>query len=172
MSVEYRCTSKADDDGVGDIGTVWTEDSEFVVDATMASFLPTVVPLCSVITLEYIKAHGYIELVTAAAPSVVSVYPEDEDDDVAVATPITITFSEPMDVASVVSAVTLDDNGEPTDITVTMDKTQTIATITPDDPLKNATLFIIKVSTAAEDVNGTAIGGAYAQANGFTTITA
>jgi hypothetical protein len=168
--MEIRATLRALLDSVQEVGAVLESPADYVDDAQMASFVPTVVPLCSVMTLQYLKAHNYVVVATVAAPTVVSVYPADADEDVDVSVAIVVTFSEPMNAASVAAGIKLMDGQVEVGISVAMDMAKTVATVTPDDPLDLATTFKVVVTTGAEDVSGAAIASQYAQSSGFTTV--
>lgn len=99
--------------------------------------------------------------------------PIDGSEDVAVDAPISITFSRPMDPATVTTSTCyVLDGVTHVPASIAMDDVNLVATITPDDPLDADTLYKIHVTTGVEDSGGSALANAFEQENGWTTIAA
>lgn len=145
---------------------------EITTDARTADSIP--------FQTQYAMAHGWVTIAgDGIAPEVVAFSPLNLATDVALDVEPTITFSEAMDPATMIglNIVLLDPVDGAVAASITMDVTNTIATITPDDPLLPNTVYRI-------GVNGTADGGTTAdatgdlmvttdiQADGFTTVAA
>ncbi len=106
-----------------------------------------------------------------AAPFVISMIPLDGATDVATTTPVTATFSEPMDLATLnTTTFTLDAGAVPVLGVVTYDGGATTATFTPDLPLTDGVQYTATVTTGAQDVSGLAMSADFGWE--FTTATA
>ncbi|HEX3234033.1 MAG TPA: Ig-like domain-containing protein [Gemmatimonadales bacterium] len=95
------------------------------------------------------------------SPSVVRTNPPSNKRDVSLNPAITVVFSEPMDSASLIDAVTLTDGGSPVPGTVVIPaNTGDILQVTfvPADPLAVGTTYVLQVGTAARDRDGQALG--------------
>ena len=97
------------------------------------------------------------------APAVTYAAPSHNAQDVGTNTQLTITFSEPMDEASLAAAIRLVDDGDtPVPLRdVVFDAENNIVTITPQAPLTPDRVYRAGVSTAAKDLAGHALAQAY-----------
>jgi|GEM_PF-508524 len=96
------------------------------------------------------------------APTVVSVVPASGAANIAVASPVTITFSEPMNADSVNANTILllvDYSGQAGTVTLSADRNQAI--FTPASPMSYGTVYTVMVTTGAEDSSGNAIATSF-----------
>lgn len=96
-------------------------------------------------------------------PSVTYVTPSNGANDVGTNARLTVTFSEPMDAASLAQALRLVDEASGAALArhVTYDAVNSIATLTPQAALAASASYRAEVSTAAKDLTGKALAGAY-----------
>ena len=100
-------------------------------------------------------------------PSILSVSPVSGATDVALSSPVTVTFSEAMDNTTVTGATfTVTAGGTP--VPGTVGYSGTTATFTPTGNWNYSTSYAATVTTGAEDLAGNAIVSDYAW--GFTTV--
>lgn len=108
--------------------------------------------------------------VRADAPSVSSVSPVDQAQNVPVGTAITATFSEAMDEATVnADNFFLKEGSNPIAATVSYDAATMTATLTPTGGLLEGRTYTATVSGAVKDAAGTSLSAA--KVWGFTTVT-
>ncbi|MBE0567790.1 MAG: Ig-like domain-containing protein, partial [Krumholzibacteria bacterium] len=105
------------------------------------------------------------------APTVVATEPAADAVLVAVDLPVTATFSEPIDPATLtVASFTLTpDGGAAVTATVALDSTGTVATLTPEARLAFGTVYTATLAVAITDTSGTPLAEDYAWI--FTTAT-
>ena len=103
------------------------------------------------------------------APTVVAIVPDADAVDVAVDLPVSATFSELLDPATVTAAsfTLVPDGGSALLATVSWDSASTTATLTPDVALDYSTLYAAHLSTAITDTSGVALAAEYVWS--FTT---
>ncbi len=87
-------------------------------------------------------------------PSLISSSPADGTTGVMSSAPITLTFSEPIDFATVLSGISV---SPPFLHTMTLDSTQMQVTIVPTSPLVNGTNYTVTVKTSVKDLTGNAL---------------
>lgn len=105
------------------------------------------------------------------APSVVSVVPANGALNVALNTTVRVTFSEPMDPASLTTTTVSLRNTVTSAVvpaTVTYDASANTAVLTPSAPLAANTNYTLTVTTGARDAAGNPLGGQFTST--FTTI--
>jgi hypothetical protein len=101
----------------------------------------------------------------STAPAVTYVTPSNRAEGVGTHTPVTVSFSKPMNRESLAAAVTLVDANTGTTLPlqgVRYDEANKIATVTPSQPLPADGSVRATVSTAAKDANGNALDAEYA----------
>lgn len=104
------------------------------------------------------RSETYV--VDGVAPEVVAVDPYDGQGDVPTTTAVTVTFSEPMDPATVPGAITL--QGPTGAVAGTLAPgTGDAWVFTPSSPLSAATRYTIQVSTSAQDPAGNPLAAAH-----------
>lgn len=103
------------------------------------------------------------------APTVVSVEPADGSEDVALDTTVTVTFSEPMDLTTLnYLFIELEAPGNRVvEATVEASDNNTVATLTPANPIHPATAYDVVVSTSVKNEDGTQLDGDFTSS--FTT---
>ncbi len=106
------------------------------------------------------------------APTVVATVPAADSTGVAIDQPVTATFDEPLDPATVTAAsfTLVPDGGSAVPATVARDSVGTTAVLTPDAPLAYATLYTATLTTAITDAAGVALAAEYVW--NFTTTAA
>ncbi len=106
------------------------------------------------------------------APQVVATVPAADSTGVAIDQPVTATFDEPLDPATVTAAsfTLVPDGGTAVAATVARDSVGTTVVLTPDAPLAYATLYTATLTTAITDTAGVALAAEYAWS--FTTAAA
>ncbi|WP_225753255.1 Ig-like domain-containing protein [Actinotalea sp. Marseille-Q4924] len=105
----------------------------------------------------------------STAPAVTARSPQDGAAAVAVDEPVTATFSEPMNEASLAQAVTLTGPSGAVPGTLTYDAGSRTATLTPGADLVGSTTYTAAVSTSATDLAGNPLAAAVSWT--FTTAT-
>ena len=111
--------------------------------------------------------------VDTTPPTVSSVVPANAALNVATNTTVRVTFSEPMDPATITAATITLRNTVTTALvagTVTYDVPTRVATFTPGGPLSNATNYTVTVTTGVRDVSGNALAAPFSSV--FTTAAA
>jgi hypothetical protein len=105
----------------------------------------------------------------AVSPSVVSVLPAAGAVGVPVASAIAVTFSEALDPATVGAAsLRLEGpGGSAVAASLALTAGDTIATLTPDEPLAHATAYTVRVDASVADLAGNPLAAAFASS--FTT---
>ena len=96
-------------------------------------------------------------------PRVLTISPADTAQNVSVATPIVITFSEPISAASITGAAAANiqlakDGGQPVAGTTTVSGTQTTVTFRPGQPLDPNAAYTVTLAAGIADLSGTTIG--------------
>jgi hypothetical protein len=116
-------------------------------------------------------------------PSVIGTTPADAATGVSVSSTVAVTFSGPMDPASLAVQTTVGPCAGTirlsTDNFATclgfsaaspvMSGNNTIATLTPSPALSHGTTYAVRVTTAAKGADGTALAASYTSATGFST---
>ncbi len=103
-------------------------------------------------------------------PTVSAVYPADSSSEVAVTTPVRVTFSEAVDETTLdIASFTLETTmgAVAVNATISYDSDSFVATLSPDSTLSNGTQYTATVTSAVTDVAGNAIASAYSWS--FTT---
>jgi hypothetical protein len=102
-------------------------------------------------------------------PTVSSVSPTNGASGVSMGTTVTVTFSEPMNAATVnATTITLQDgSGAGVGATVSYNAATFAAVLTPNSALAALSTYAVGVSTGVKDVAGNALGGAFSSS--FTT---
>ncbi len=91
------------------------------------------------------------------APTVVSTTPGNQQTQVAVTAPITVTFSEPMSTSSIMATAFTFSPA----VTGTLSYTANTATFTPSSALAANTLYAVTVSTGVRDRAGNSLAAPY-----------
>ncbi|HVF38960.1 MAG TPA: Ig-like domain-containing protein [Gemmatimonadaceae bacterium] len=122
-------------------------------------------PVASEFTFSFVTAVP----ADVTAPSVSSMSPSSGSNGVSVNTSVTVTFSEPMDAATInTSTITLTPSGgSPVAASVSYNAGANTATLTPSAPLANATGYTLTVTTGAKDVAGNSLASNFS--GSFTT---
>lgn len=96
-------------------------------------------------------------------PTVTYVTPSNGANDVGTNARLTVTFSEPMDSASLAAALSLVDEASGSEVAqhVAYDAANNIATLAPQAALAASARYRAEVSTAAKDLAGKALASAY-----------
>jgi len=126
-------------------------------------------------TQSYSSSNYFVDLVGSPAatspPSVSSTSPANGANGVATTTPITATFSRPLDPTSInTSTMTVSGPGGSVAGTVSYDGGSSTATFTPSSPLAFNTVYTARIDGSVRGSDGTAAGSAYSWS--FTTATA
>ncbi len=103
------------------------------------------------------NAASAIDLqLTAQPPLVTSVTPANETTNVPLSNPIVITFSEPLNPATVTatSIVLAPSGGSPIAGTITLSNNNSVVTLRPSDPLPGDTPFTVSVASTIADLSG------------------
>ncbi len=111
--------------------------------------------------------------IDSEAPTVLSNDPLNVQLDVSIATTVTVTFNEAMDMPSAEGAFSMQDTPTSTLVTGTFgwDVTEEIMTFTPDSDLAGATEYCFTITTAAKDQSDPGNNMAVDHISCFTTIT-
>ncbi|BDG05665.1 Ig-like domain-containing protein [Anaeromyxobacter oryzae] len=163
------------DAGSGCAATYYTLDGSEPTTTSPVYAGPIAVTSSATIRFFSVDAAGNAEApqaqtyaIDTVAPTVVAVSPRDAQGDVTAGAVVRVTFSEPMDPATVAEAVTLTGPGGRVSGTVALDSGSTWA-FTPAAPLDVATRYTVAVSTAARDPVGHALAAPHA--SWFVTVT-
>lgn len=112
------------------------------------------------------RAEAYV--IDTVPPSVAAVAPWDGQGDVPASAVVRVTFSEPVDPATVPGAIAVTGPGGPVAGTIAPES-GTTWTFTPSAPLEVATRYAVAVSTAVRDPVGRPLTAA--SSSGFVTVT-
>src|SRR5207237_2627515 len=105
--------------------------------------------------------------VDTTPPTVVSTAPATDATGASTSAPITVTFSEPMDPASVTAAFTVSAHNGGAAAAGAVAVSGAVASFTPSPALSYGTLYDASISVAAKDLAGNALAAAYTWS--FTT---
>jgi methionine-rich copper-binding protein CopC len=111
--------------------------------------------------------------VDVVPPTVTSVNPANAQLNVPTNTTVQVTFSEPMDPATITTSTVVLRNTATTAVvpaTVSYNTATRVATLTPTGPLSNATNYTVNVTTGVKDVSGNALAAQFNST--FTTAAA
>jgi hypothetical protein len=103
-------------------------------------------------------------------PAVSTASPVNAATNVALASTVALTFSEPVNPATVTAAsFTVTSAGGPVGGTISFSAGNTVATFTPSSPLTGTTTYTVTATTAVQDVNSNALVAPFTST--FTTLT-
>jgi hypothetical protein len=128
---------------------------------------------CDLLAEEFKNAYRDSQLVT---PYVVLACPVEGSEDVALDAPVTVTFSKPMNQATITSdsIFLVDEEGDPIgpdqDGNPVLDAAGLVATLAFDDVFDAETAFRIRVTTDVEDTTGSALANEFTQTDAWTTV--
>ncbi|MGE5844833.1 MAG: Ig-like domain-containing protein, partial [Syntrophaceae bacterium] len=118
-----------------------------------------------------ITIAGQIHTVTqeGAPPAITGTNPSTGAANVAVNTPVTVTFSETMNASSIhTSSFVLSEGGSPVSGSVSYDAGSLTATFSPSSPLAHGTTYTAAITTGVQDSEGVALASSSSWS--FTTV--
>ena len=153
---------------------ILTPDLTLDYATSYAAHLATAITDTSGVALaaEYVWSFTTAAAPDTTAPTVVATVPDADAVNVAIDLPVTATFSELLDAATVTAAsfTLVPDGGSALLATVSWDSASTTATLTPDVALDYSTLYAAHLSTAITDTAGVALAAEHIWS--FTTAAA
>lgn len=128
------------------------------------------------------SASDTIDLISAAAPTVLSTAPENDSASISIGTDIVITFDAVMNTSTItVNSSDATCSGSiqisadsfascvQMNATVIPSNADSVFTVSPAADLDRSTTYKIKVTTSAESLSGTALASEFTSSTGFTT---